>query len=183
MQFTIKSKDLNQAAIKAIQDRFGDANLVINVAQESNLDSLTEEQCWRLIDLLDWDASDDDDRVIAPLVKELANENISHIYQFADWLAQKLWLLDTPAHAENLIKQDGFLSVDDFLYARCAVVANGKVYFDSVLKNPTRFPTTVTFLPLLHTPLIAYQQKKGEEIVYVPLYNYETYGNKTAWGR
>ena len=182
MQYTIKSSDLNQEAINAIQERFGDANLVINVEPNSQEDILTDENCWKFIDKLDWNAGEDSE-IVSPLVIALANESIAHIYQFADWLAKKLWLLDTPVYAENLIKQDGFLSVDDFLYARCAVVANGQSFYDSIFNHPEQFPVSVTFEPLLYTPIRAYQKKTDKEMVYIPLFNYETYGNKEAWGK
>lgn len=182
MHFTIKSSDLNQEAINAIQERFGDAQLVINVESSKHKEMFTEESCWALIKQLDWNEGDDE-QIVAPLISSLVDESVAHIYQFSDWLAKKLWLLDTPAYAKNMIAQDDFLSVDDFLYARCAVVANGETYYGTVLNNPEQFPTTVTFLSLLYAPLVAFEKKTKEEMVYIPLYNYETYGNKKAWGK
>jgi len=183
MHYTIKSSDLTQATLSAIQQRFGDAKLTIHIAPDDKQEMITEEECWLLINQLDWKAGENDDKIIAPLVAALTQKSIAHIYQFADWLAKKLWQLDTAVHAENLIKQDGFLSVDDFLYARCAVVANGEEYYNLILNQPSEFPTSVTFLPLLYTPIVAFQEKTKEEMVYVPMYNYETYGNKEAWGK
>lgn len=185
MPFTIKSSELNQAAIRTIQERFGDVNLVINVEQNNQDELLSEEDCWELINQLNWEGnpSKSDKQIVSPLIDALVHKSVAHIYQFADWLSKKLWQLDTPLHAENLIKEDGFLSVDDFLYARCAVVANGKEYYNLVLNDPTQFPVSVTFLSLLYLPLDAFQQKTDRKMIYVPLYNYETYGNKEAWAK
>lgn len=179
----INAKDLNEKAIKAIQDRFGNADLEIRVHQVSDEPSrLGDEKCWSLIGLLDWSFEDeDDDKVVEPLIEELSMLSIANIYQFADWLTEKLWQLDTAEHARVFIEEDGFLSVDDFLYARCAVVANGKDYFTHVLKNPSDMPLEVTFEPLLYLPQKAFERKTGEKMIYVPLLNYETYSNKEGW--
>lgn len=172
--FTINIKNLTPEAVKAMQDRFGNADLEIKVHQVT--------ECWTLIELLDWSYEDqDDDKVVAPLIDKLSSLAVAHIYQFADWLAEKLWQLDTAPHAQVFLEEDDYLSVDDFLYARCAVVANGRDLFYQVLDHPSDMPTEVTFEPLLYVAPEAFQRKTGEKMVYVPLFNYETYSNREGW--
>ena len=185
-RITVRSSEMDMATIDAIRQAHGDVNLIIQIAPVEDVTALTEEDCWALIGQLDWAAGGDeeeDEAIVAPLLQSLVDASITHIYQFADWLAEQLWKLDTPAHAQNLIEEDGFLSVDDFLYARCAVVANGAEFFNAVLDNPSLFPTSVTFSALLYLPHEAFQRKTGQKMAYIPPFDYETYGNKQAWGR
>lgn len=183
--FNINAKDLNEKAIKAIRERFGNADLEIRVHQVSDEPShLSNGKCWRLIGLLDWSFEDkNDDEVVEPLIQALSTLSIANIYQFADWLTEKLWHLDTADHARVFIEEDGFLSTDDFLYARCAVVANGEEYYNQILKSPSDMPFEVTFESLLYLPQEAFERKTGEKMVYVPLFNYETYSNQVGWKR
>lgn len=44
-------------------------------------------------------------------------------------------------------------------------------------------PTEVTFESLLYLPQEAFMKKTGKEMVYIPPFNFETYGNKKGWGR
>ena len=182
---TINAKDLNEKAIKAIQERFGDAELEIQVQHSTeNVSHLSSDECWALIGRLDWIQEDaGDNLVIAPLLDALSELPIRNIYQFADWLSEMLWNLDTRAHAQVFLEEDEYLSVDDFLYARCAVVANGQDFYQQVLETPADMPTDVTFEALLYVPQEAFQKKTGEKMVYVPLFNYETYSNKEGWGK
>lgn len=39
----------------------------------------------------------------------------------------------------------------------------------------------VTFESLLYLPQEAYEKKTGEKMVYIPLFNYETYSNRKGW--
>lgn len=179
---TVNVKDLTPEAVKALQDRFGNADLEIKVYQAEEDSRLSEEECWALIDVLDWTYEDeDDDKVVAPLVDKLSSLSVANIYQFADWLAEKLWRLDTAEHARVFLEEDGFLSVDDFLYARCAVVANGSEFYYQVLNHPSEMPIDVTFESLLYLPQEAYLKKTGEKMIHVPLFNYETYSNRQGW--
>jgi hypothetical protein len=73
------------------------------------------------------------------------------------------------------------VSVDDFLYNRCAVVAEGKAYFEQVLSQPDLFPTEISFEPILRLTHEAYLQKTGRPFNYQPLFNIETYSNSKSW--
>ena len=109
-----------------------------------------------------------------------------HIYEFQDFLSQKLFLLDTRLYAQNVgenayVNESSFFSTDDFLYARCCVVANGKTVYNSILKNPTKMPKDITFEPILSIARKTYTIKTGKEFKYVPKFNMETFANKKRW--
>jgi hypothetical protein len=146
--------------------------------------SFSETDFWDVIDRLDWSQEQDDEKVVEPLVAFLAAGPIAHIYRFSDLLAEKLWHLDTSAHAKVFLddpEEAGYLSVDDFLYTRCAVVANGRAYYENVLNNPVQMPADLTFEPLLYVALKAYKRKTGKDFTPVCAFNYETYSNKEGW--
>lgn len=70
--------------------------------------------------------------------------------------------------------------MDDFLYVRCCVVANGKAAFEEVLQHPEKMPD-LTFSGLLHLAAWAYELKTGKPFVHLSAYNYETYSNENGW--
>ena len=175
--------DLDAAFLKDIKEQYAHSTLEIHVHDESE-SPFTEGSFWRLIDTLDWSKEGNDEAVIAPLVKHLANAPLAHIYSFHDLLSEMLWKLDTKQHAQPFLndpEEEGYLSVDDFLYARCAVVANGQAYYDNILLSPSEMPTHITFEPLLYVAGEAYKQQTGKPLMTPPAYNYETYGNKKGW--
>ena len=111
------------------------------------------------------------------------------ICTFHDILNKKLYALDGRRFAENLgsnayhkqAKQH--FSVDDFLYSRCAVVANGRRFFDEVLENPEQIPKEFTFESLLYLPDSAWELKTGQDdLGYFPETWYETFSNSAEWG-
>ncbi len=88
---------------------------------------------------------------------------VANIYLFADRLSAKLYHLDTRAHATAYAanEPDNFISADDFLYARCAVVAEGKAYYEKVLNDPAQMPDNIVFEPLLYLADDAFEMKMG----------------------
>ena len=111
---------------------------------------------------------------------------IRHIYEFEDLLSEKLYNLDGLEFARNTgasayQSDDAFFSVDGFLYDRCCVVANGKDFYEQVLKDPEKMPKDKSFGALLRIASLAYKHKTGKELEYVPAFNYETYSNKEGW--
>ena len=73
--------------------------------------------------------------------------SMANVYQFQDTLSKKLWNLDTRAHAAVFMpeeEEEEYLSVNDFLYARCGVVANGREYYEQVIKTPAALYLTTT---------------------------------------
>jgi len=142
----------------------------------------TDEQFWQIIEAFDWSKKNAQE-IMAPAVDQLADMPVMNIYLFADKLSEKLFQLDTRAHGDAYLANEGddYLSVDDFLYIRCAVVAEGKVYFEQVLANPAEFPDEISFEPLLSLAKKAYEKKTGRKFEYYPAISYETYSNKEAW--
>ncbi|MBI2410620.1 MAG: DUF4240 domain-containing protein [Candidatus Kerfeldbacteria bacterium] len=148
---------------------------------------MNEDVFWEIIALFNWDKTGDDDAVLRPAVKKLASMAIEDIYQFADILSEKLYLLDGIEYASNIGEEsykgeDKYFSVDNFLYVRCCVVANGKDYFNRIIANPEQMPKEIDFEPLLYLPNEAYNKKtKSEDYDHEPKFNFETFSNSDGW--
>lgn len=175
---------LSPAFIKDMQEKYGDAELEITINQQPNFQPLKDSAFWELIDLLDW-GKEKNQAIVAPLIKKLSTLPVGHIYNFQELLAQKLYQLDQQQFAENIGKfayQEGeYFSVDYFLYARACVIANGKKAFEEVLTEPKTMFKDLTFESLLTVASIAYEKKTGQQFIYVPSKNIETYSNKIGW--
>lgn len=172
----------NPDFLRDLQEKYGKAELEIHVNPERS-HVLTDEDFWKLIALLEWSKEEDDEAVTKPLVQALAALPVGFIYQFEDKLSEKLYQLDTAAHAQAYQKHEGnaeHLSVDDFLYVRAGVVANGQAVFEAVLQNPEEMPD-VSFESLLNVASDAYERKTNKLFDYIPVYNYETYSNQEGW--
>lgn len=139
---------------------------------------------WEIISLLNWKESDDD-HIIEPAINYLSKLKVSEIKQFEENLTYKLYCIDTKEHAKNAgdiyNEEDEFVSVDLFLYARCAVVANGRDFYELVLKEPTQMPMCIEFEALLTLSSAAYELKMNKEFDYSTGCDYETYSNKAGW--
>ncbi len=111
--------------------------------------------------------------------------SIEEIQQFDDILASKLFALDTKAHAaeigEGAYREGELFSADMFLYARCAVVANGRDVFEAVIGDPSSFPKDLEFESLLYVAAAAYEKKTGDDYTHSPKPSYETYSNREGW--
>ena len=146
---------------------------------------MTETVFWALIAALNWDATGDDEAVVQPVVNELSRMSVEEIKRFDDILASKLFALDSQAHAaeigEGSYVEGEHFSPDEFLYARCVVVANGKEVFDAVLADPKSFPKDLEFESLLYIAAAAHEAKTGEDYTHSPEPSYETYSNKDGW--
>lgn len=148
---------------------------------------MDETEFWRIIGLLDWKRTGDDEAVLKPAVKALAKKSPEEIAAFEEILSQKLFALDTTAHARQMgedayIDDKHHFSVDAFLYARCCVVANGKEYYDSVLVDPAEFPEDMEFEALLELASTAYETRTGSAPDFFETsVSYETFSNKVGW--
>jgi len=78
-------------------------------------------------------------------------------------------------------QEDDHFSNDDFLYARCAVIAEGRAYYENVRLNPSEMPGDIDFEHLLGLASEAYKLKTGRDFEYFPIYNYETGSNTEGW--
>ncbi len=143
---------------------------------------------WGLIERLDWTYQGDDDRVVAPLVKALSDLPDRAIAGFADQLARRLHALDGRAWARESGPtiwwgEPDQLSVDAFLYARLAVVANGRAFYETVLADPTAMPKDLEFESLLYVASAAYERKTGlddDGSLDLPV-SFETFANAEGW--
>ena len=185
---TLLNLPLQQAyteTIRDLQQRFPNAHLRVEIRQKDMSKILTEQRFWEIISLFDWTDAEDDDRVLEPAVNALGASPVHYIYLFADMLADKLFSLDGKIYAENIGEDaytpNKYFSVDNFLYARCCVIANGQKAYQNVLNNPSLMPKDVTFETLLNLASKAYFQKTGKRFDYVSTTPIETYSNKNAW--
>jgi len=147
---------------------------------------MTEAVFWMIISLFDWSHEGDDEAVIEPAIVALSQKSEEEILQFEEILAEKLFALDTLAHAKEIgqeayVNDDEYFSPDWFLYSRCVVVANGKELYDEVLKKPSSFPKDLEFESLLSIGPAAYERKMGKEYNHTTKLSYETYSNKAGW--
>ena len=147
--------------------------------------SVSEDGFWRVIVLFNWKKLGDDEAVIEPAVKALAQMTVNDINRFEDILNEKLYALDTEAHAreigEDAYQPGTYFSADWFLYARCVVVANGPELYESVLADPTEMPKDGEFESLLTVGPTAFERKTGEEFDHVSPVSYESFSNQSGW--
>ncbi len=180
----VNIRDLNPQFIKDLEEKAGaSAQIEIKVESSKLGEGLfTEEQFWHLVELFDWKQKKRED-IILPAVTSLSKMPVSATYLFEDFLSEKLFNLDTKAHADAYMAQqtDGYFSVDDFLYVRCAAVAEGSTYYENVLKNPSELSANIDFEHILSMASEAYKLKTGRDFVYTPLFNYETKSNLEKW--
>lgn len=181
----VNVRDLDSQFFADLGQKMADAaQIEIRIPDEDpKVDLFPDADFWSIIALLDWDKEEAED-ILAPAAEDLAAMPIVNIYLFADRLSEKLYQLDTRQHGEAYLKSEGdddYLSVDDFLYVRCAIVAEGEPYFEQVRQHPAELSSDISFEPLLNLPHLAYKLKTGREFDYFPPLSYETYSNKKAW--
>lgn len=175
----------NAEVIKDLQEKYPDAEVRVDVHQDPQHAPLSEARFWEVIAMLNWSKEGDDEAVLQPALSHLATESVRHIFEFADILSEKLYALDARAYAEHIGEDawspDRYFSVDNFLYARASVVANGREVYEKVLENPTLMPKDITFEALLYLASDAYEHKTGKKWDYTPTYPIETYSNQEGW--
>ncbi len=192
LEYQIQLGDFNLAFLRQLRERFGNVELEIKVKpcsekSKSLIQSeLGEDRFWELIDSLDWTKVGNDENVVAPLVKVLSELKIEDIQAFQEILAEKLFLLDGQAYAESIgefsySSKNSFFSVDNFLYVRCCVVANGKQFYEEVLSNPKKMPKNIDFEPLLYVCQEACEKKNISSELFPTLFDIETFSNINAW--
>lgn len=179
-------RNLDASVIHDLQEKYPEAEVSVELHPDRQQGPLSENHFWELIALFDWSHEDkDDDAVVEPAVARLAAGPMRHIFEFADVLSKKLYALDGRIYAEQIGQSawspDRYFSVDNFLYARCCVVANGQDLYEQVLHQPDLFPKDVTFETLLYIPAMAYERKTGQEWDYIAAFPIETYSNEAAW--
>jgi hypothetical protein len=143
---------------------------------------------WAIIDRLDWSRTGDDERVVEPAVRALAEMTLADIQSFQDIMAAKLHALDGRKWAREagpgIWWSEGptpCCSADGFLYARCVVVANGPTFFDKVLADPTAMPKDMEFESLLYIARSAEERKTGASDGLDSPVSFETFSNEGGW--
>lgn len=178
-------RNISPQTLRDLQEHYPNASVQIELSEKPQDGGLTESDFWNLISQLDWSKAGDDDAVISPVVAALTKSPLRHIYDFADILSHKLYLLDGEPYAnpQNEInkKFDADFAADRFLYARCCVVANGKTFFDNIRQNPVEMPLNYLFAPLLRVPSEAFKQQVGKHLEHVWAYPIETFSNPEGW--
>ncbi len=185
LKIKLPLRSLNEAKIRDLQEKYPEAEISVELHHDRNKMPLSENHFWEIVSLLDWNKAEEDDAIIEPAVAHLAGSSIRHIFEFADLLSEKLYALDGIAYARH-IGEDGWSSgryfpVDNFLYARSCVVANGREMYEKVLHAPKLMPKDFTFEALLYLPRIAYERKTDAKYDYVPAFPIETYSNQKGW--
>ena len=178
-------RNISPQTLLNLQEHYPNASVRIELSEEPQNGGLTESGFWSLISQLDWSRSGDDQSVIAPVVNALAMAPMRHIYDFADILSHKLYLLDGAAYAysenDGTPANDVDFVADRFLYNRCCVVANGQAFFDHVRQNPKEMPLDALFPALLRVPNEAFQRHVGKPLEHVWAYPIETFSNQPGW--
>jgi len=152
----------------------------IQVVELDEAPFLKESEFWDIIALLDW-SSDTREGVLLTAIEALARRPVSHIYQWEDFMTEKLFQLDTAAHACIAYPEPEHISEDGFLYIRAAAVAKGREHFEEVLKAPELLHPDEDFEPLLSLAALAYVQKTGKAFDYISPISYETFSNTAGW--
>ena len=147
---------------------------------------MSEDEFWSIIALLDWKHQGNDKKVLAPAINALASKSKTAICHFEERFAFLLYQLDTRAHASNTGEdsydpKSDYISADGFLYARCVVVANGREFYEVVLKDPSKMPKDMEFESMLGLASGAYEVKTGEDFEYSTGCSYESFSNSAGW--
>ncbi|MEH6944587.1 DUF4240 domain-containing protein, partial [Bacillus sp. JJ722] len=152
----------------------GTLDEIFDLLNESDTESKTESypmmeelQFWSFIDLLQGKRNKPIKKNVNSVIKKLREEPLDKIYSFAETLSHKLFLLDTPTHAQQLQNNEQYFSPDAFLYARCAVVASGQATFENILQNPHLLDLNMDFEDLLTIASKAYERKMDDFFYYV----------------
>lgn len=163
------ARDVIAKFLKELKKKFGkSAEVEIRAKEGAEVPTLSDDLFWKIIDSFDWSKKTGSD-VLALGVEKLAEQETVFIYLFADALHEKLAQLNTKVHAKAFAeKQKGKFSADDFLYARCGVIAEGQDCFKKILKTPSEIPTDIIFEALLNLPSKAYNLKTGKDFNYNP---------------
>ena len=181
----IPLRELTVQTIKDLQEKYPDAEVSVDVHSDNEKSILSEGDFWKIINLIDWKKENDEDK-LKPLTQVLQKESVRKIYGFADLMSEYLFKLDTKKFAKNIgidswKDNSKYFSVDNFLYTRLCVIANGENFYNEVLKNPSEMPKDLTFEDLLYVASEAYQNKTGKPFDYTPRFPIETYSNEEGW--
>ena len=144
--------------------------------------SMNEDVFWSLIETMDVQDWDDGGTDYAPLRDGLKAFSPSDVETFYEILVQKTYALDTRSHYAAFSILPGLS--DSFLYARLAVVARGRSFYEAVVAEPSQFPgwfTGAWFEFLMYVPGIAYHEMTGRDFDRASTVSIESFSNSEGW--
>lgn len=149
---------------------------------------MDETEFWAILGKLDWKKAGDEEKVLGPAVRELAKRPATDIAAFDDMLCAKLFALDAEVYAREIgtnafTRRGEYFAADEFLYARCFVVAKGSELYQRVLTDPRQMPKDAAFEALLDLAAMAYERSHDDDYAHVPSPNAETFSNDAGWPR
>ncbi len=139
---------------------------------------------WELMDSCDWSQEGDDQKVLRPLVENLARRGDEAIFAFEDLMSELLYNLDSRQLAQDCEKAQGFESGDAFLYSRCVALINGPAYYEKVRARKEKGLWDMEFEALLSVPMEAWallHRASPEDYPHCSPLSYETGSNRAAW--
>lgn len=181
----VKLKDLNKEYLEKLQGQAANGEQEVAIWFPKKSTALSEEEFWKIIDLLDWKKRKVT-TIMAAAINYLSKSSVEQIKAFDDILSEKLYLLDGQKYAENTGQnayqnEEKPFSVDGFLYARCKAIAEGKATYESIIVDPKKMIKDDSFEPLLSMASQAYQKKTEKAYEHIPAYIYETFANTKGW--
>ena len=136
-----------------------------------------------IMNICDWDASGDDEKVLRPLVEYLAQQTDETIFSFDEIMAELLFELDTKKNFKKARRY--YTHTDDsFLYSRCCALINGEDYYEKAKAGKVSDLWQMEFEAILSVPMCAWEKKHGEDSVdypYLTTKSYETGSNVDGW--
>lgn len=138
---------------------------------------------WKTMELCDWSKEGNDDKVLKPVIKYLAKQDDSVIFQFDDLMGELLYNLDTKEMIERCKKFEGKTSDDSFLYSRCVALINGPEFYDQVLKGYDGL-WEMEFESMIYVPQNAWAMKHKadtDDYPHTAPFSFETGSNKDGW--
>jgi hypothetical protein len=160
-------------------------NIFISAKSFARADNMDEDEFWKIISMLNWKYTGNDEKVLKKAKKYLVKKSNEDIMKFYDIISKNLYDLDGIQYARNIgedsYEKNQHFSIDNFLYARCVVVANGRDFYYRVLNNPKAMPKDMEFEALLYLADNAYKKKNKKAFDYRSTFSYETFSNKEKW--
>lgn len=136
-----------------------------------------------IMTICDWDASGDDEKVLAPLVAYLAQQSDETIFSFDETMAALLFELDTKKNFRKACRYYDH-SEDSFLYSRCVALINGEEYYENAKAGKVSNLWQMEFEAILSVPMFAWEKKHNtdaENYPYLTAISYETGSNAEGW--
>jgi hypothetical protein len=160
--------------------------LPANIRIETLLEIVMDRAAfWKQIGKIDQDSLKDghEEGALEPLLESLAGMKEKELFDFEEQLSQVLYALDGRKWFEHAGEND---TNDRFLYARCHVVAMGEAHYNSVLKDPSKFPAAAEERceSLTYAASEAWEENPDnddDEWEFEASVSYETGSNKAQW--